>query len=1281
MKFLNFPDIPTVSSLGAAGEQGRLAVLNSDDQLYYDDGTNWINISILVIGSSVSGGGANRILFQDNSSLLSTDAGLIYNSTDDYMQLTDSNLRVVTSDARSLSSTYQIEERFGNYDGDYSGLVGIELNSPTAIAAGFMMEYKFHGNTGFSGSVMGEYSTTYLAGDPTSATLYGKYLQANNRVSSNTSAIYGVYTVAHAESTATTEAVAITGAGLKGNLNSTPLMVGVRGTVQGHYNSTDVAIAGEFIAYKQVSSGETIDQLVGVKSAVRTELGTTNDAIGISLSGWNGDGTTGVSYGIYADTSIDIGTTKYFIYSLSTSPSLFTGDVSVPDDAYNATTWDGNFEVPTKNALRDKFESLSGTSPGGSDTQIQFNDGGVFAGDSKLTFDKTANIIGTEGISLSGADPFIRYGEYANGTGSAALFTDTGGVFTITTWSDFLTPAGSSIKFDTPLLNILGCVIAGGLVPETHDGYDLGSSAKAWAGLYLGPDEVIHFNNVGIFSQLPTTKHTLIDTANTAGAKVLIKNQQGTFGALLDTTSIATSNKTFTFPNTTGTLALVAGSDTQVLFNDGGMLGGDAGLTYNKTTDFLSINGTPFGKGAGTGSIIIGTSATTTGNHAVAIGNTANAGAANATALGGFATATGTGSTVVGYGTAAEYGVAVGNGGGSGVVAGTEAVAVGKNTEASDYAVVVGTSSEAGTTSVAIGRNCNVTGTDSIGIGDNIFHSSNGAIGIGSGATVDGTNAIAVGAFAFAEHNYSLALGKDSRSTTTNQIVFGADTNDSTGFSELWWGQSTVSTQNSPFSVHVTRRATSVTNGGGNDFTLNSGAGTGNSTTGGSIIFKTPNEQVSGTTQQALTTRLTIGRNAITSTLDITVPDEAYDATAWNGSLEVPTKNAVRDKFESLTPLAIGSTITSATQGSVLFAGASGVLAQDNANFFYNDSLDRLFLGGTTAYVSSTFFSSRLQSGIASFGARAGTLADYGLISLNYVNGSANNYSTYGGLFDARYNGTGTGTSVRGIEVVASIASASVPTATAIQGGSFSAQISSSGNGATTIRGVYAEAGAGASGGTVATMEGVRSTFYCNNSSTITAASLFKTAVSTSGTGSFGTLTGLDLSEWGTSTVGTSYGIYMDTSIDRGTTAKYAIYSLSTSPSVFTGTVEVPDDAYDATSWNGNNTVPTKNALRDKFESLAAGSGITRTVVVTSGSVTMGSSASTDYTYFVSGAHTLSLPAAASNTNRYTVKNNHSANITVDTAGAENVEGAASISIAPGESVDLASDATNWWVI
>ena len=48
------------------------------------------------------------------------------------------------------------------------------------------------------------------------------------------------------------------------------------------------------------------------------------------------------------------------------------------------------------------------------------------------------------------------------------------------------------------------------------------------------------------------------------------------------------------------------------------------------------------------------------------------------------------------------------------------------------------------------------------------------------------------------------------------------------------------------------------------------------------------------------TKTITIADTSITSLVDIIVPDEVYDATAWNGNLEVPTKNAIRDQLESL---------------------------------------------------------------------------------------------------------------------------------------------------------------------------------------------------------------------------------------------------------------------------------------------------------------------------------------------------------------------------------------------
>ena len=51
---------------------------------------------------------------------------------------------------------------------------------------------------------------------------------------------------------------------------------------------------------------------------------------------------------------------------------------------------------------------------------------------------------------------------------------------------------------------------------------------------------------------------------------------------------------------------------------------------------------------------------------------------------------------------------------------------------------------------------------------------------------------------------------------------------------------------------------------------------------------------------------------------DVTVADEAYDATAWNGSLEVPTKNAVRDKLETMV-----SSLNSQTGTVTISAGTA----------------------------------------------------------------------------------------------------------------------------------------------------------------------------------------------------------------------------------------------------------------------------------------------------------------------------------------------------------------------
>ncbi len=45
---------------------------------------------------------------------------------------------------------------------------------------------------------------------------------------------------------------------------------------------------------------------------------------------------------------------------------------------------------------------------------------------------------------------------------------------------------------------------------------------------------------------------------------------------------------------------------------------------------------------------------------------------------------------------------------------------------------------------------------------------------------------------------------------------------------------------------------------------------------------------------------MTINSTGTTFTGDVTVPDEVY-GVGWNGSLEVPTNNAIYDKIEGLS--------------------------------------------------------------------------------------------------------------------------------------------------------------------------------------------------------------------------------------------------------------------------------------------------------------------------------------------------------------------------------------------
>jgi hypothetical protein len=273
-------------------------------------------------------------------------------------------------------------------------------------------------------------------------------------------------------------------------------------------------------------------------------------------------------------------------------------------------------------------------------------------------------------------------------------------------------------------------------------------------------------------------------------------------------------------------------------------------------------------------------------------------------------------------------------------------------------------------------------------------------------------------------------------------------------------------------------------------------------------------------------------------TVDLDALINAYDGTAGaSGSV------------------ALAALSGASTAGSVPFSGGQGILSEDNDAFSYDDVNHTLKLGdndyaqGTgwqypsylqvanvTAYPVTSgegFYGAKIDVNTApSAGAtqtsaircRVSTAASGGTPTITAVEGFANN------------NGSTATTSImQGLEGIVQLPN----NATTAVGGWFSVATTS-----------------GGSGTFVTNQIGVRSAVGNFNQFTVTNASAFQ-GVMVGNDGPVTNAYGLNLSSWNGSAIVNSYGIYMDTSIDRGTSTKYAIYSLSTSPSLLSGNLTV----------------------------------------------------------------------------------------------------------------------------
>lgn len=173
------------------------------------------------------------------------------------------------------------------------------------------------------------------------------------------------------------------------------------------------------------------------------------------------------------------------------------------------------------------------------------------------------------------------------------------------------------------------------------------------------------------------------------------------------------------------------------------------------------------------------------------------------------------------------------------------------------------------------------------------------------------------------------------------------------------------------------------------------------------------------------------------------------------------------------TSIGIGTTISSATVGSVFFAGASGILQQDNANFFWDDGNNRLGIGTTApnnflevrgtatpqlrvAYDGSNYYTDSVSSAGAVTLDATGASAGFTLNDPLTMAANAGFTMTSGtGQFSQTYTGSGDAMTITTSSALNGNKALNVSQTGVVGGNAYAVYGSSSGGNSTNIAGYF----------------------------------------------------------------------------------------------------------------------------------------------------------------------------------------------------------------------------------
>jgi hypothetical protein len=279
--------------------------------------------------------------------------------------------------------------------------------------------------------------------------------------------------------------------------------------------------------------------------------------------------------------------------------------------------------------------------PGGSNTQVQFNDAGIFGGDVDFTYNKTTNILTVGNIvagnvnathSGSGAGLTNIPGANVTGTVANAAYAANAGSATTATTATSAISAGSAISALTagtvttgaqPNITSVGTLtslaVSGNITAANVNGGNLvtanffsgdgglltnitangstysNSNVAAYLPTYTGNVGAGNVNVTGtVFTNgisstgLASLTNLNVSTAANLGAASNIKITGGTDGYFLQTDG--TGNLTWAAGGSGGN-GSPGGNNTQIQYNDNGVFGGSQFLTFNDATNTVQVAG------------------------------------------------------------------------------------------------------------------------------------------------------------------------------------------------------------------------------------------------------------------------------------------------------------------------------------------------------------------------------------------------------------------------------------------------------------------------------------------------------------------------------------------------------------------------------------------------------------------------------------------------------------------------------------------------------------------